>query len=255
VKTRLTFHGFGIPILWLIVPIFQSPVRAHPKHLAQGQCSVESKAQYYRDFRASHDGETKDLTKALESAKKYLACSDSGDQQEILANLNLAVGQILSSKNSTSDAIPYFIRAASYDSSVKTSPQTYADLADAYSEGPYARLAEAYRLKYAGKDETEESLRALENIGQVADRMIDAYARAVALSGIQPSKIVAREGLRTRTGRDPADWIDDLIAFYKFRHKGSDAGLKQLIATVLSTPLPSAPVPIISLPQKKKEGP
>ena len=34
-----------------------------------------------------------------------------------------------------------------------------------------------------GKDETPESKLALENINQVIDRMIDAYARAVALAG------------------------------------------------------------------------
>ena len=45
------------------------------------------------------------------------------------------------------------------------------------------------------KDETPESKLALANINQIVDRMIDAYARAVALAGSRREVHRAEEGL------------------------------------------------------------
>jgi len=218
----------------------------------QSQCSVESKERYYRDFLAGRDSDSRGHAKALEAARKYLACPDPTDQEDVLANLNLAVGRMLSSKNSSSDAIPYFIKAASYKSTVKTSAQTYAFLAEAYWEGPYAQLTDSYTSKFAGKDSTHESLLALKNIYPIVDRMIDAYTRAVALSGVQPAKRSRGSGLRIRSGNNPTDWLDDLTDLYKFRHQGSDVGLKMMIETILSQPIPAMPIPNAALPPEQK---
>lgn|GEM_PF-3081696 len=221
-------------------------------------CSLESKKQDYREFQASYEGVSKDHGKALGLAKKYLACPvGAADEDEVLASLNLAVGRILRAKNSASEAVQYFIRAASYNSKVKTSPQTYAELAEAYEEGPYDRLSSDYRVTFQGMDETDESRLAVENIFQIVDRIIDAYARAVALAGVDLTKTALRDGLRDgvlvrHAVTGPADWIERLSAFYKFRHNGYDAGLKKFIRTVLSTPLPLEPTPLTSLPPRKK---
>src|SRR5436309_8572445 len=77
------------------------------------------------------------------------------EQPEILAKLNVGVARILNSKALPAEAIPYFIRAASYNSSVKNSAQTYADLANAYEQGPYERLAEDYRNRFGRKRDTK----------------------------------------------------------------------------------------------------
>ena len=208
----------------------------------QSKCRVESTQQYYKDFLESYEGSIRDQAKAFEAAKKYLACADeTSSQQESLAKLNLAVGRMLSARNLSSDAIPYFIRAASYNSTVKTLPQTYVDLAMAYEDGPYARLSEEYRKRFEGKDETRESLLALENIHPIVDRMIDAYARALALTGVKPQN--PRQGTHPTawTKDDPAGWMQTLTELYRFRHNGSVAGLREMISTVLSRPLPSEP--------------
>ena len=89
---------------------------------------------------------------------------------------------------------------------------------------------------------------ALESIYLLVDRMIDAYARAVALTGVEPPKVAPSNGLRISTGRDPAEWMEDLTALYTFRHKGSLAGLKELIATVLSRPVPAEPTMMATRP-------
>jgi len=218
---------------------------------AQNGCSIEDKKQAYSDFTSSYEGNTRDRVKALAAAKKYLACSaeTGGDQEEELAKVNLAVGRMLRMQDLSSDAIPYFIKAASYNSTVKTSPQTYVDLAYAYMD-IYEKLSEAYRTRYEGKAEDQQSLMALENIHAVIDRMIDAYARVVALVGV-PAKPSSPHG-----GLNLGEWaMGSLIEFYRYRHKGSEAGLRELIASILSEPLPGWPIPPASVPRKVGQGP
>ncbi len=115
--------AFGIVVAFLIAG---SPnrVQSQDQDPSPSQCSVDRKNQYYKDFQASYDGDSKDQGKALEAAKKYLACPDySKDQEETVAKLNLAVGLMLSLKQSYIEAVPHFIKAASYNSTIKTSPR------------------------------------------------------------------------------------------------------------------------------------
>ena len=70
---------------------------------------------------------------------------------------------------------------------LKKSPFTYAYIAGAYETGPYAKLSDQYKAMYLGKDETPESKLMLANINQLVDRMIDAYARAIAAAGDDPA--------------------------------------------------------------------
>jgi hypothetical protein len=234
------FRAIHVTIAVLIIAAVPDCERLHVQ--AQSRCSTEDKKQAYRDFTSSYEGGTRDRVKALAAAKKYLACSpDSGDQEEDLASVNLAVGRMLSVKNLSNDAITYFIKAASYNSTVKTSPKTYVALANAYMD-IYEKLAEAYRT---GKVDDRQSLAALENIDAVVDRMIDASARVVALVGVPAKPSSPHSGLNL------GEWaMESLTEFYKYRHKGSDAGLKELIARILSEPLPAWPIPPASLPRK-----
>jgi hypothetical protein len=77
----------------------------------------------------------------------------------------------------------------------------------------------------------------LANINQVVDRMIDGYARAVALAGNDPNVATLK-----------GTWNESLTSWYKFRHNDSPAGLDQMVAGILSTPLPPEPTPITTLP-------
>jgi tetratricopeptide (TPR) repeat protein len=249
-KKTIILQAGGCTLAVLVIAGFPDRVQLQPPAQAQNQCSVESKNQSYRDFLASYEGDSRDQAKAVEAAKEYLGCPDEpSDQEEVRARLNFAVGIILGLKNSYSEAIPYFIKAASYNSVFKTSPQTYAYLGEAYLKGPYAKLSAAYERRYSGQDETEESRLAYKNILQIVDHVIDAYARAVALAGVEPPKTARHEDLRIGS---PAVWMERLSELYRFRHKGSEAGLKELIATILSTPLPPEPTPITSLPPRER---
>src|SRR5215813_4354298 len=153
------------------------------------------------------------------------------NKEDALAKLNYVLGS-LETADAPDKAITHLIKAASYPSSkIKSTALTYSLLAEAYEHGPYAKLSADYE-KFKGKDETPESKLLLENINQIIDREIDAYARAVALAGNDSNK---------------AAWMTTLTDLYKFRNK-SDAGLDKMIAEILQKPLPPVPTPITSLP-------
>jgi hypothetical protein len=157
-------------------------------------------------------------------------------KDEALAYLNNTIGVLTISKNPT-EALPFLLKAAQLEGKLKKQPITYGYIGDAYQSGPYDQLSAQYKANFEGKDETAESKLALENINQVIDRMIDAYARAVALSGTDPANATSKQA-----------WMDTLTTWYKYRNNQSDAGLPNLIASVLNKPLPPVPTPITTLP-------
>lgn len=168
--------------------------------------------------------------KAPEKWDPYLGKDDA------LAYLNNIIGQLTVQKN-PSEALPYLIKVAQYESKLKKLPFTYGTIGGAYEAGEYAKLSAEYKACCEGKEETPQSKLALENINQVIDRMIDAYARAVALAGTEPANQAAKK-----------EWMDSLSTWYKYRHNQSDAGLTEMIAGILAKPLPPLPTPITTLP-------
>ena len=157
-------------------------------------------------------------------------------KEETLAYLYNVVGR-QAVKSNPADALNALIKSVQLETDLKKDPLSYYFIGFSYENGPYATLSADYKAKFAGKDETPESKLALENINQVIDRMVDAYARAVALAGTDAKYAASKK-----------DWLDALSTWYKFRHNSSDAGLNEMIASVLSKPLPPLPTPITTLP-------
>jgi hypothetical protein len=182
---------------------------------------------------------------AINYAKKAIQAIESGkapeswlpfkSKDDALGYLYYSVGFLERVSNPT-EALSYFIKAAQFDSDIKKNPQTYAFIAAAY-ENEYAKQSAEYERLYKDKDETPESKLAVENINQIVDRIIDALARAVAVAGTDANAQASK-----------AQWLARLTELYKFRHNKSDAGLNELIASVLSKPLPPVPTPITTLP-------
>jgi hypothetical protein len=182
---------------------------------------------------------------AINYARKAIQMIESGktvdnwhpfpNKDEALAFLSYYIG-VTTLQQDPSAALPLLIKAAKLESSLKKSPYTYDKIATAYEAGPYAKQSDEYKIKFQGKDESPEQKLALENINQIVDRMIDAYARAVATAGADP-KFEAEKKV----------WNENLTTWYKYRHK-ADTGLAELVAGVLAKPLPPEPTPLTSLP-------
>lgn len=172
----------------------------------------------------------------LESGKTVEEWSPfTGGKDEAVAYLNYTIGT-LSLEKDPSTALKHLIKAAQFETPLKKSPFTYAYIAGAYETGPYAKQSDDYKAKFSGKDETPESKLALANINQLVDRMIDGYARAVALAG-SDAKFAQQKQV----------WNERLTEYYKFVHKDT-TGMNEMLAAILSKPLPPEPTPLTSLP-------
>ncbi len=178
-------------------------------------------------------------TQALEYARAAIQAIESGKtpnewapfkgKDDTLAYLNYAVG-FLTLKTSPDSAIDSLIKAAQFESDIKRTPSTYYFLAVAYESGPYKTLSAAYQKDFADKPETPQSKAALEKLGVVMDRIVDAYARAIASAGTD-----------AKTQQSRNEWLTQMTTYYKFRHNNTDTGLTEYIAGALQRPLPPKP--------------
>ena len=175
-------------------------------------------------------GYARKAIQAIEGGKVPTEWAPFKGKEDTLAYLYYAVG-FLTLKTAPEPAIDSLLKAAQFDSDIKKTASTYFFLAAAYEAGPYKRLSADFQTRFANKEESAESKAALEKINVVIDRMIDAYARAIATAGNDPKTEASRK-----------TWMTNLTSYYKFRHAGADTGLTEYIASVLSKPLPPKPV-------------
>ncbi|MDT5157139.1 MAG: hypothetical protein QOC61_2097 [Acidobacteriota bacterium] len=143
-------------------------------------------------------------------------------QQEAAPGLNYYLG-FFTLENSPAEAATYLLKAAQSSSSYSKEPTTFEFLGAAYFNSEYKPLAAEYKQKYENQPETPESKALFDKINAVTDRVIDSYARAVALTPASQTKA-------------KSDRMTKLTALYKQRHE-SDAGLQELIASILTKPI------------------
>ena len=171
----------------------------------------------------------------IESGKTLPSWSPYASKDDALGYLYNAIGSLTLQKD-INQGLPILIKAAQYEGGIKKLATTYSTIAGAYNDGPLTKLVTDYQTMYKGKDETPESKLALANINQVLERAIDALARAVALTGNEPGQAETKKA-----------WMETLSGWYKDRYK-SDTGFNEMIASVLSKPLPPMPSPLTVLP-------
>lgn len=185
--------------------------------------STEARNETFNAEAAKHAAKAIQL---IESGRTPETWAPFKGKEDVLGSLHYALG-FYALKPTPEAAVAHFIKAAQVDADRRNAPSTYYFLAAAYQNGLYKRLSEDYTKRFGNQPESPESKAALENINKVLDKIIDAYARAVALAGSSPQNQTAK-----------AQWMAQLTNFYKFRHNNSDAGLNEFIANVLKTPLP-----------------
>ena len=180
------------------------------------------------------------LNESAQYAKKAMSLLQSGKTTKVLSNdqalvyLNWTVAKSKLA-SAPADAITDLLKVAKLESEVKKKPELYLDLAAAYESGPRAKLSEEYTASLKpDKTETDQSKVILANLNGVIDNQIDAEARAAALS--------------TDAGKKK-EIVTELTSLYKYRNKtATDANVTELVASVLSKPIPDMPAPITSLP-------
>ena len=152
---------------------------------------------------------------------------------QALAYLNWTIGKSKLQSNPT-DAINDLLKVAKLDTEVKKNPFLYLDLSAAYEAGPRAKYSAEYTASLnPDKTETAQSKVILENLNRVIDNQIDAMARAAATAPAD-----AKAGI-----------VAELAKLYKYRNKdATDAKVTELVASVLSRPIPDAPTPVTSVP-------
>jgi len=175
---------------------------------------------------------------SVKYAQKALQVLDTGkvpeggwepfkSREDTQASLQYAIG-VLELKAQPDEAASRFIRVIQIDSELRKTASPYYFLAVSYEQGPFKRLSADYSKRFANQPETPESKAAIETLNKVMDRIIDAYARAVAMAGTDPQQAAKK-----------AEWTKRLTDLYKFRHENSDAGLNEYIAGILNQPLPT----------------
>ena len=148
-----------------------------------------------------------------------------------LGAMNYMIGYIMYYRqDKKKDALPYFYKAAQYNSFSKTDPTIYQavgawylDEAIKIDKDRQAKLAAA-----TSKTDTPETLAMVASQKGYADRAIDAYSRAYKMA--KEDKAQKKEyvdGLYTR-----------LKDIYTFRFDGNTTGIDAFVATVQNKPMP-----------------
>ncbi len=198
----------------------------------------------------------------VDSAKKAIQLLEAGRVTRVApfknievarGYLNAAVGALLRDK-SPAEAAQAFRKAVQSDSFYRNDPLTYHRLGIAILKGEFAQLSSEYNEKYGAQLASSAQQAMLKRLNTLVEQAIDAYARAVALSDparleTKPETATAKsdyatgkpDGSATAVPFPPGlstKILEQLTALYKGFHNNSDAGLNELISTVLSKPLP-----------------
>jgi hypothetical protein len=162
--------------------------------------------------------------KLLEAGK--LAKPDPFKSMDIARGyLNFTLGWFIKDQSPV-EAAAAFLKAAQSDSPYRSDPAVYHRMGIAILKGEFAQLSAEYNDKFGAKPPSPEQKQMFDRLSHLVERTIDAYARAVALS-TKPEQAEAKTKI-----------LAQLTALYKNFHNNSEDGLNELIANVLSKPLP-----------------
>jgi hypothetical protein len=187
-------------------------------------------------YLASNTGDASLNAETLEFARRATTLLEQGatpsdwkpftGRPDALAYLNFITGELIL-KESPAESVNYFRKAIASEGTIKQTPVIYSRLAAAYVASQYEPQSKEFEARFGGKEPTPESKSALEEINGTVDRIVDAYARAVALGGTETQYAEAR-----------ARWMQELTRFYRFRNNDSTSGLEEYIAGITAKPLP-----------------
>ncbi len=215
--------------------------RDYPKVFERGRKVLVAEADNFyvltkmvqAGFNASQTGNHDFSSEAITLAKKALELLDSGKVKDPSPLGDLSAARTFHSialatlllDQSPNDSAALFLKLLKSDE-LKKEPTMYYYYGRALLKGEYQSMVTEFKQKYEGKPETPEAKALLTQINQTVSRIVDTYARAVALSS-SPEQQATK-----------AEVLSQLTPMYKALHNNSDAGLSKLLAIVLSTPMP-----------------
>jgi hypothetical protein len=185
----------------------------------------------------------------LAYAKKAIQLLETGKvtKPDPFIDLHVARGYLysavgaLTKDNAPAQAAQAYRKAAQTESFYRNDPLIYHRLGIAILKGEFAQLSQEYNQKFGSQRSSPAQQEMLQRIIKLGEQAIDAYARAVALSDPARAPASGSAPAAPRPQFAPelrAKLIEQLTALYKNFHSGSDAGLTELIAGVLSKPMP-----------------
>lgn len=210
-------------------------VKADPEYFFAFAILTEAGYDHALSGKTSLNAESADYARKaielLEAGK--VSKADPFKNMEIARGfLNFALGTFVKDEKPV-EAAAAFMKAVRSDSPYRTDPAAYHRLGVSILKGEFAQLSAEYNEKFGAKPASAEQGAMLERILHLAERAIDAYARAVALM-TRPEQLEAKSKI-----------LAQLTGLYKNFHNNSDAGLNELISTVLSKPI----LPSLNLPK------
>lgn len=140
--------------------------------------------------------------------------------------LNYALATMVKDLDPAEAATAYGKALKIADNPFGKDPIAYHRLGIAIYKGQLVPLSNEYNEKFGGKQSSADQTAMMYKLMKLSDQAIDAYARAVALMD-KPEQKNAR-----------AQALAQLTTLYKTFHNNSDDGLNELIAGVLSKPMP-----------------
>lgn len=183
-------------------------------------------------YRSAAGNNTAYVNESIDFAKKALAMLQSGQltdpapfktTDDAAGFLNYTLGWFV---RDTAPAEAASLARKAAVGAYKNEPSTYLLIASTTIASEYEPQAKEYNEKFSGKELTPEAEAMSAKVKSIADRVIDAYARAAALL-TKPEQQESRKQVMT-----------ELSDLYKTFNNNSDVGLNELIASVLSKPLP-----------------
>lgn len=191
-------------------------------NLAYGsfQADSQKKDKSFNEDGALYAKQTLSLFEAGKLPKNYEPLKD---QAEAKAFMYYALGTFALDKD-MKEAAKNFYQSTQFESQFKKNIFAHSKIAF-YYEKSYETLAKEFQAKHGGKTSEDAAMKAdRDKLDAIADRMIDVYARLVKLAEAE-----------NNANKDA--WKTRLTEVYKYR-KQSDAGLNELLGSVLNTPLP-----------------
>lgn len=196
-------------------------------HLALVGAGIKAYTNKDNSLNARAAAEARTALQMIEAGKTTDTWAPFTSQQDAPGGLRYYIAA-WSLESNPEESATQLLKIAQSNSGVAKEPATFQLLGASIYNGDVKKLADQYKTQCEGKDATRECDVLLNKINYAIDRVVDAYARAIALSNANPTKYGA-----TATALRPV-----LTTLYKQRHEGQETGLNEMVAGVLNKPLP-----------------